>query len=83
MDERKMNDEQRDFLLIRLDERTSSQEKVLIELKNIIEKNYVTQDQFRPVRLCVFGFVALILTSVVGALIAVVVKGVSHGSVVA
>ncbi len=44
------------------------------EMKDKMEKDYVTQDEFKPVKNIVYGLVGLILTSVVGALIALVLK---------
>lgn len=45
----------------------------LSELKQTIEKNYVTKDQFSPVRNVVFGIVGVILFGVIGALLTVVI----------
>lgn len=39
-----------------------------------LEKSYVTQDQFEPVKKIVYGLVSIILVAVVGALIALVIK---------
>jgi hypothetical protein len=39
-----------------------------------LERNYVTVEAFTPVRNIVFGLVGLILTSVVGGLIALVIQ---------
>lgn len=39
-----------------------------------LEKDYVTQDQFDPIRKIVYGLVSLILIAVVGALLAVVIR---------
>ena len=44
------------------------------EIKRVLESKYVTQDQFTPVRNIVYGLVGLILTAVVVALVAVVLK---------
>lgn len=46
----------------------------LDEIKAKLEHNYVTEDKFTPIRNIVYGMVALILTSVCGALIALVIK---------
>jgi hypothetical protein len=46
------------------------------EVKDIVSKNYVTKDQFEPVRNIVYGMVAAILLAVLTALIFMVVKGV-------
>lgn len=48
--------------------------KELDEIKTKLEHNYVTQEAFKPVRNLVYGMVTLILTAVVGALVALVVK---------
>jgi hypothetical protein len=39
-----------------------------------LDAQYVTQDEFDPIRKLVYGIVGLILTAVVGALISVVVN---------
>lgn len=39
-----------------------------------LEKSYVTQDQFAPVRNLVFGMVVIILVAVIGALVALVIQ---------
>lgn len=44
------------------------------EIKYSLQQNYVTKDQFDPVRKIVYGLVGLILVAVVGALLALVVK---------
>jgi hypothetical protein len=43
------------------------------DIKTKLEREYVTQDQFDPVKKIVYGLVSLILVAVVGALIALVV----------
>jgi len=44
------------------------------EIKGKLDKEYVTQDEFTPVKNIVYGIVGLILTSVVGALITLILK---------
>lgn len=44
------------------------------EIKEKMESNYVTKDQFEPVKNIVYGMVSLILLAVVGALVALVVN---------
>lgn len=47
------------------------------EVKDIrakLEKEYVTQDQFEPIRKVVYGLVSITLLSVVGAVIALVLR---------
>lgn len=58
-------------LLGRLDERTASMSRQLEELRTVV----VTQPEFKPVKAIVYGLVALVLTGVFGALIALVVQG--------
>jgi len=44
------------------------------EIKDQITANYVTKNEFQPVRNLVYGMVGLILVAVVGALITLVLK---------
>ena len=46
------------------------------KLRGDIEENYVTKAAFTPVKLLVYGFVTLLMTAVVGAIIAQVVRAV-------
>ena len=39
-----------------------------------LEKNYVTQDQFEPIKRLVYGVVTLVLVAVVGAIMALIIK---------
>ena len=48
--------------------------KELDEIKKKLELKYVTAEEFKPIKMLVYGLVALILTSVFGALVAMVVK---------
>ena len=48
--------------------------KELDEIKAKLENNYVSQEAFIPVRNLVYGMVGLILTSVVGALITLIIR---------
>lgn len=56
-------------LLIRLDERT----RTLLSQMLSYEKNYVTKNEFEPVKKMVFGVAALVLTAVVGAVVGLVI----------
>lgn len=47
--------------------------KSVDDLNDKVDHNYVTKDEFRPVKSLVYGLVGLILVSVVGALLALVV----------
>ncbi len=46
----------------------------LDNIENQVGSSYVTKDEFEPIKRVVYGMVALILTGVVGGLIALVVK---------
>lgn len=45
----------------------------VIEIKTRLENNYVTREEFEPIKRLVYGLVSLILVSVVGAVLALVV----------
>lgn len=44
------------------------------EIKQKLEADYVTQDQFEPVKKIVYGQVSIILLAVVGAIVALVIR---------
>ena len=44
------------------------------EIKDKLESNYVTMSEFKPIKAIVYGMVAIVLTTVFGALIMLVVK---------
>lgn len=44
------------------------------EIKDRLEKDYVSQDQFTPVKNIAYGLVSTILLAVIGALVALVLK---------
>jgi len=44
------------------------------EIKDKLEKDYVTEDEFAPVKNIVYGMVGTILLAVIGALIALVIN---------
>ena len=46
----------------------------LDEIKLKLNNNYVTQDQFAPVKSLVYGLVALLLTAVIGAMVTLVLR---------
>ncbi len=48
--------------------------KDIDEIKRKLDSNYVTKDQFEPVKKIVYGLVSLILIAVVGAIVALVIK---------
>ena len=61
-------------MLARIDERT----KLLLEkvngLEQLIVTQYVTKDEFQPVKSVTFGLVSVICIGVLGALVALVLK---------
>ena len=61
------------ILLARIDERTIATDRVVQEIKVLVTTNYVTQQEFKPVRALVYGAVGLMLTGIIGAIIALVV----------
>lgn len=48
--------------------------KELDEIKAKLEKNYVSQEEFRPVKTIVYGMVGIILATVITSLVYLVVK---------
>lgn len=65
------------ILVLRMDERTQSMQKELKDLKDLLEaakSDFVTKEEFSPVKAVVFGTVSLILTSVISGLIYLVSK---------
>lgn len=69
-----MNQESLEIKLARIDERTRQTQNVIKEIKEKLDKNYVTQDEFRPVRSIVYGLVGLILTAFAGGIVAMVMR---------
>jgi hypothetical protein len=61
-------------MLARIDERTQQTSRVVDEIKGKLEHNYVSQEEFKPVKTIVFGLVGVILMAVVGALVALVLR---------
>lgn len=48
--------------------------KDIIEIKLLINNNYVRREEFNPVQKIVYGLVSVILLGVIGALLALVIK---------
>lgn len=72
-----MNDKNIDtneVLLARIDERTKRLEEDFIDLKSQFTSNYVTKEEFSPIKNLVYGGVGLILVSVLTAVLYLVVK---------
>ena len=61
-------------LLIRIDERTAALAADMAEVKLRIEKNYVTKDEFEPIKRIVYAVSLLVITSFVGALFALIAR---------
>lgn len=61
-------------LLIRIDERTQNLMKNVGELSELITGEYVTKQEFGPVKSIVFGMVGFVLIGCLGALTALVLK---------
>lgn len=49
-------------------------ERRIDSIDDKLEKNYVSQDQFAPVKNIVYGMVSVILVAVIGAIIALVIN---------
>lgn len=76
MEER--SDETLTTQLARIAERQRAMQADIADLKEFIKalgEHYVTHAEFWPVRSLVYGFAAIILTAVAGALIALIVRG--------
>ena len=46
----------------------------IMEIKDRLGKNYVTRDEFTPVRSIVYGMVGFILLAVVGGIVSFIIK---------
>jgi len=66
--------EQLEICIARIDERTRSMAVDLEEMKVSVRRGYVRRDEFVPVQRLVYGLVALTLTTVAGAVIALVIR---------
>lgn len=49
-------------------------QETVAEIKHKLESNYVTQDQFEPVKRVVYGMVSVVLLAVIGAITALALK---------
>lgn len=47
----------------------------MAEIKRMQQTNYVSRDEFEPIKRIVYGVVGLILVAVVGAVVSLVVRG--------
>jgi len=48
--------------------------KEIGEIKGLVQEQYVTKNEFEPIKKIVYGMIGLILIAVVGALLALVIK---------
>lgn len=58
----------------RIDQRTLGIEQSLRDLRDDLEDNYVTQQEFGPIRSVVYGMVGLMLTTILVVILAVALK---------
>ena len=61
-------------LLARLDERTRAIQETVAGIERKLNSDYVSRQEFEPIKKIVYGTVGLILVAVVGALVALVVN---------
>lgn len=61
-------------LLARIDERTKLLTDKMNHIESMLDNKYVTKEEFYPVKTLVYGVVGLMLTTVVGALVLMVIK---------
>lgn len=43
------------------------------EIKEMVQNNYVTQEQFRPIRVFVYGLIGIMLTAIALAVVSLVI----------
>ena len=55
-------------------EQIRSIDETVRDIKRKMEADFVTQDQFMPIQKLVYGLVTIILTAVIGGIIALVIK---------
>lgn len=60
--------------LYRIDERTLTLARDFKQLKESVESSYVTQLEFEPIKRLMYGMVGIALTSVILAVLAIVLK---------
>lgn len=59
-------------IIIRLDERTKAIQEDINQIKKDLEKNYVTMNEFKPVRMIVYGLAGAILIGFFSAVLALI-----------
>jgi hypothetical protein len=65
--------EDRELLLARIDERVQSLKETMDKMNARLETHFVSQSEFQPIKRIVYGCVGMILTSVLGAIVAIAV----------
>ena len=73
MTEEKNNFTETKVLLARIDERTKNLEKELKEISEKLDKDYVSRDEFAPIKKIVYGMVGVILLAAVVAMVNLVI----------
>ncbi len=61
-------------LLARIDERTQAMERNISQIQDELKRDYVTHAEFNPIRMIVYGMVAVTMVSVLGGLLYLVVR---------
>lgn len=61
-------------LLVRIDERLASLQERFSGFETRLADNYVTKDEFTPVKQVVYSTVGFVLLSVAGAIVALIIK---------
>lgn len=69
-----MSGETNEVLIARIDERTKQIGDSVATIERRLDRNYVTTDEFAPIKKIVYGMVAAVLLAVFSALVALVVK---------
>lgn len=69
-----MDEDKRDELLFRLDERTQSHSKILTDINTALHSDFVKKTEFEPVKRLVYGALTVPLLAIIGALVALVLK---------
>jgi len=73
MTEEKNNFTETKVLLARIDERTKNLEKELKEISEKLDKDYVSRDEFAPIKKIVYGMVGVILLAAAVAMVNLVI----------
>jgi hypothetical protein len=60
--------------LDRLDEKVNNIKETVTKIDIRLEKDYITKDEFDPIKKIVYGTVAILLTGVIVALLALVIR---------